>query len=159
MSHKEIKQAAEDCDLKLYIKELDRSYIVNPSGNNSVKLVLMYNHYMINDKVNVSPYYIKHRQEIMIDAKTRFSKREEKMRIIAKEGNRFIKSTNDSFSLRKVIQALFEVNAFEPITMNEYRAFTSLICFENIDSITSLEYDPRLCCRLKQPFETKSEAD
>ena len=85
----------------------------------------------------------------MAHPKARFWKREEKMRIINKEGNQYIKSSSNSFSLRKVIQALFEVNAFEPITMNDYRSFTSLICFENIDPIQSLDYDPILCCKLK----------
>ena len=78
-------------------------------------------------------------------------KREDKMRIIGKESSRYIKSTSNTFSLRKVLKALFEVNAFEPITMNDYRSFTSLICFENIDPIKSLEYDAKLCCRLKSP--------
>ena len=148
MSNKEIKQAAEDCDLKLTIKELDRSYVINPSGNNSVKLVLMNNHYMINDKVNVSPYYILHKQEIIKDPKARFWKQSDKMRIIGKSNGIYQKSSKQ-FSLRKVIKALFQINAFEPITMNDYRVFASLVCFENIDPIKSLEFDPEYCCRLK----------
>ena len=149
MSNKEIKQAAEDCDLKLTIKEIDRSYIINPSGNNSVKLVLMNNHYMINNKVNLSPYYILHKQEIIKDPKARFWKQSDKMRIIGKSNGIYQKSSKQ-FSLRKVIKTLFQINAFEPITMNNYRVYASLVCFENIDPIKSLEYDPEYCCRLKK---------
>ena len=149
ISSADVSNVAKVCDLKIHIKELNRSYVINPKGTHEVKLVLMYNHYMVDEPVNVSPYYIKHKQEILTNPKTRFWKREDKMRIIAKEGDRYIKSSSTTFSLRKAIQALFEVKAFEPITMNDYRSFTSLICFENIDPIQSLDFDPKLCCKLK----------
>lgn len=149
MSNKEIKQAATDCDLKLHIKEADRSYVINPSGKNEVKMVLMFNHYMIDDKVNVSPYYILHKQEILNDKNTKYWKRTDKMRIIGKSDGYYFKSSKTAFSLRKVIGALFQVKAFEPITMNDYRVYCSLVCFENIDPIKSLEYNPKYCCRLK----------
>ena len=110
----------------------------------------MKNHYMIDKKVNVSPYYIQHKKEIMTDRITKFWKREDKMRIIGKVDGYYVKSSTDGFSLRRVIDALFQVGAFEPITMNDYRVYASLVCFENIDPITSLEYDVKFCCRLKE---------
>ena len=154
MTHKEIKQAASVCDLKLHIKEPDRSYVINPSGSHEVKMVLMFNHYMIDEKVNVSPYYILHRDEIMKDNNARYWKRTDKFRIIGKSDGHYVKSPRDKFSLRKVINALFQVGAFEPITMNDYRVYASLVCFENIDPIKSLDYDPRFCCKLKQDPST-----
>ena len=33
--------------------------------------------------------------------------------------------------------------------MNDYRVYASLVCFENIEPIQSLEYDVKYCCRLK----------
>ena len=151
ISHQDVSEIAKQYDLKIHVKELNKSYWINQTGAIELRLVLIHNHYMIDERVNVSPYYIRHRLEIMKDPKTKYWKREDKMRIIGKEGNRYIKSTSNTFSLRKVIQALFAVNAFEPITMNDYRAFTSLICFENIDPITSLDYNAKYCCRLKAP--------
>ena len=151
ISGADVSDVAKKHDLKIHIKESNKSYTINPNGTHEIKLVLMNNHYMVDERVNVSPYYIKHKQEIMTHPIARYWKREDKMRIINKEGSQYIKSPSNSFSLRKVIQALFDVKAFEPITMNEYRAFTSLICFENIDPIKSLDYEPKLCCRLKQP--------
>ena len=149
LSHQDIHELAKLFDLKLHIKELNRSYWINSLGSIEVKLVLMNNHYMIDEKANVSPYYILHRQEIMNDKVTKYWKKEDKIRIIGKTNGCYVKSPKTKFSLRKVINALFQVEAFEAITMNDYSVYASLVCFENIDPITSLEYDAKFCCRLK----------
>ena len=104
---------------------------------------------MIDEKVYVSPYYILHRDEILKDNNVKYWKRADKFRIIGKTGGHYVKSSKTGFSLRKVINALFQVKAFEPITMNDYRVYASLVCFENIDPIKTLDYDPTICCRLK----------
>ena len=148
LTHQDIHDLAIKHNLKIHIKEANRSYFINPKGNIELRLVLLHNHYMIDEKVDVSPYYILHKNEIMMDAKARYWKREDKMRIIGKVNGYYQKSSS-KFSLRKVIDALFQVNAFEPITMNDYRVYASLVCFEHIDPIKSLEYDPKFCVRLK----------
>ena len=152
LTHQDVHELAKEYDLKIHIKELERSYFINPSGSIEVRLVLLHNHYMIDEKVNVSAYYILHKKEIMNDRVVRYWKQEDKMRIIGESNGYYIKSSSNQFSLRKAIDALFQVNAFEPITMNDYRAYASLVCFENIDSIKSLDYDERFCCRLKKPL-------
>ena len=151
LTHQDIRKLAtnEKLDLRIHIKEPDKSYYINPNGKNEVRLVLMNNHYMIDEKVNVSPYYILHRKEIMNDRITRYWKREDKMKIVKKVNGYYVKDSIGKFSLRKVINALFQVNAFEPITMNDYMSYASLVCFENISPINSLEYDSQFCCRLK----------
>ena len=151
MTHQDLTNIAKEdkFNLKIHIREPNRSYYINPSGNIELKLVLLHNHYMIDDTVNCSPYYILHRKEINYDRVARYWKREDKMRIIGKS-NGYYQKGSTQFSLIEVIKALFEVNAFEPITMNDYRAYASIVCFENIDPIKSLNYDPQLCCRLKQ---------
>ena len=88
-------------------------------------------------------------EEICNDRIARYWKKEDKMRIIGKSNGYYQKSSSLTFSLRKVIDALFQVNAFEPITMNDYRAYASLVCFENIDPIKTLDYDARFCLRIK----------
>ena len=70
---------------------------------------------------------------------------------IKKKNDGYYKLGTD-FSLKKVLKALFEVEAFKPITSGDYMAFNSLICFEKIDSIKTLEYNERYCCRLKANF-------
>ena len=152
LSHQDLTRLAKQHNLKLHIKELDRSYYINPSGTIEVRLVLIHNHYMIDEKVNCSPYYILHKKEIMTDSITRYWSREDKMKIVGKVNGHYQKNSTNQFSLRKVIDALFQVKAFEPITMNDYRVYASLVCFENIDPITSLDYSPQFCCRRKEPF-------
>ena len=150
MTHQDIHDIAQEHDLKIHIKESNRSYTINPSGTIEIRLVLMYNHYMIDEKANVSPYYILHKKEIMSDRVAKYWSKEDKMRIVERTNGYYVKSSKTKFSLRKVINALFQVEAFEPITMNDYRAFSTLVCFEQIDSIKTLEYEPRYCCRLKE---------
>ena len=152
LSHQDLTRLAKQHNLKLHIKELDRSYYINPSGTIEIKLVLIHNHYMIDEKVNCSPYYILNKKEIMTDSIARYWSKGDKMRIVGKFNGHYLKKSTNQFSLRKVIDALFQVNAFEPITMNDYRAYASLVCFENIDPITSLDYNPQFCCRKKEPF-------
>ena len=149
LTHQDIHELAKQHNLKLHIKEPKRSYFINPSGEIEVRLVLIHNHYMIDEKVNVSPYYILHKKEIMNDRITRYWKKEDKMRVIGCINGHYVKNSKTKFSLRKVIDALFQVEAFEPITMNDYMSYASLVCFENIDPIKSLDYNDKYCCRLK----------
>ena len=152
--NKNEQSLVEKLNLKIHIKEPERSYTINKKGTNELRLVLLHNHYMVDEPVNCSPYYIKHRKEINYDRVARYWKKEDKMRIIKKVNGYYQKSPTSEFQLTDVIKALFEVNAFEPITMNDFRAYTSLVCFENIDPIKSLDYDSRFCCRLKQDLTT-----
>lgn len=119
-----------------------------------IKLLLIRDHYMFNERVPVSPYYILHRDEILNDKLVRYWKREDRLRIVKREG-KYYQRGGESFSLHKVLDAMFEAGAFKPITSGEFMTFNSLICFENIDPIKKLEYSERFCCRLKQPRETK----
>ena len=145
-------------NLKIHIREPGKSYYINKKGKIEVRLVLIHNHYMVDEKVNCSSYYIKHKKEIMKDKVAKFWSPEDKMRITGKDTRGYYQKDYrvEKFSLIKVIKALFKVGAFEPISMNEYRAYASLVCFENIDPIKTLEYDPRFCCRLKQDFSSKN---
>ena len=84
VSHADVSKIASECDLRLHVKEPNKSYWVNEKGSHEVRLVLIHNHYMIDERVNVSPYYIKHRLEIMNDPKTKYWKREDKMKSVYK---------------------------------------------------------------------------
>ena len=70
LSHQDLTQLAKQHNLKLHIKEPNRSYFINPSGTNEIRLVLIHNHYMLDEKINCSPYYILHKKEIMTDSIT-----------------------------------------------------------------------------------------
>ena len=149
----DITKAAEACDLKIRIKSADGHNYCIGNGSQNVKLLLMYNHYMVNERVKVSPYYIKHRDEINSDKVAKYWKLEDRM-LICKKSNGYYRKGHD-FSLRKVLLALFDVGAFKPITTGDYMTFNSLICFEKIDPIKDLNYNAKYCCRLKEPWENK----
>ena len=145
----DITRAAKECDLKIRLKLADGSVKHIGNGSHELSLLLMENHYMVNERVKVSPYYIKHRDEINKDRSARFWSIKDRMLIKEKWKGKYKKG--NSFSLRKVLLALFEVGAFKAISAGEYMTFNSLVCFEKIDPIKNLEYDPRWCCRLKAP--------
>ena len=71
---------------------------------------------MVNKRVKVTPYYIKHRDEINRDRNTKFWKLQDRMLIFRKHKGYYEKGKD--FSLRKVLLALFEVNAFKPIIVH-----------------------------------------
>ena len=141
----DIPKIANSCGLKFRIKFEDGSHKVIGSGTNTVKLLLMKNHYMLDERVKVSPYYIKHRDEIIKSCPYM----KDKQTICKKCGGKYKKGYD--FSLRKVLLALFEVNAFTPISTGDYMTFNSLACFEKLAPLKNLEYDPKFCCRLKAP--------
>ena len=152
ISTADITKAAKECDLTVRIEREDGNNKVIGHGSHQVNLLLMFNHYMINERVNVSPYYIKHRNEINRDPLLRTWPINKRM-TIKKKNDGYYKLGTD-FSLKKVLKALFEVEAFKPITSGDYMTFNSLICFEKIDSIKTLEYNERYCCRLKANFRS-----
>ena len=148
LSHKDITDLASKHNLKIHIKEPGRSYFINPSGTTPIRLVLMHNHYMIDEKVSVSPYYILHKKEITCHPIARHWTKADQMCITGKVQGYYHKAP-PKFSLRKVLDALFQVNAFIPISMNDYRVYASLVCFENIDPIKRLDYKVEYCVKLK----------
>ena len=147
----DITKAANECDLKIRVKLANGEHYFIGNGTHEISLLLMNNHYMVNERVKVSPYYIKHREEINNDRNSRFWKIEDRMRIYRKNSKGYY-DKGTTFSLRKVLLALFDVGAFVPISAGEYMTFNSLICFEKIDPIKDLSYDSKFCCRLKESF-------
>ena len=153
MSTKEVKIAAENCDLCVMIKdETGRTRTINPKGKYPVSLLLMKGHYMINERVKVSPYYILHKDEIMNDRIAKYWPINEKMKIKCKANGYYKKG--DDFSLRKVINTLFDIGAFSPITLGDFMTYTTTVCFEEIDHIKDLSYNQKFCCRLKEFYPT-----
>ena len=113
-----------------------------PSFHFSMKTQTKSNHYMINKPVNFSPYYAEHYDSIkhLPNAKS----------IIAqKSDGEYIYSKTQSFDLLLSLEALMSNNLFKPISTLDYIKFNSLIPFENINNLDTLEYIPELCCKAK----------
>ena len=71
--------------------------------------------------------------------------------LITKRNGKYFKKESKLHSLKEVLEAMLETDAFEPITSKMFMVFNSLICYENIDPIKSLEYNVDLCtCRKQQ---------
>ncbi len=72
LSFATINELAHMYDLRIKLRESSRTRIINGAGTIQINLLLMHNHYMINEKVDISPYYIVHRAEIMKDLKAKY---------------------------------------------------------------------------------------
>ena len=149
LSFATINELAHTYGLRIKLRESSRTRIINDSGTTQINLLLLHNHYMLNEKVNVSPYYIIHRSEINKDPKAKYYTLTRKQHIYGYVGGRYLFNESMKFSLRKVISALFEMNYFTPISLSDYAVYSSLLCFEAVESIKSLDYEPRYCCQLK----------
>lgn len=145
----DIKNISKELGLSFEIKTDNAKLFIGPKREDSIKLILINDHYMVNEKVNVSPYYIRNRNEILSDKSLMHWSAKDLISIVGRNGKYWTKSSK-MFSLRKVLNAMFECNYFKPISSNEFMVFNSMICFEKIDSIKSLEYDEMYCCKRKE---------
>lgn len=150
LSFATINELASEYDLVIKLRQPDRTRWINPTGKHLVKLLLMEDHYMVNEKVDISPYYVIHKDEIMNDVKGRYLSSECKKHIIKKVNGKYVYDLTKRFSLRKVLSALFDKGYFTPITMGDFMTYSTLVCFEKIEPIKRLDYEPRYCCRLKE---------
>ena len=148
----DIQRVADECGLRFEIKTDNKLLTFSPKGGGEKKTIRMYlleGHYMIREKVRVSPYFIEHRSEILKDKSLSGWTMMDKLLINRKDG-KYWKKDDREYSLMKVIEAMFRTNAFKPITNAEYAVFNSMVCYENVDVISSLEYDEGFCTRLKK---------
>ena len=149
----DIKRVSDSTGIAFDIKTESKNIYIKPSGKEvtrTIKLLLFHNHYMIREKVPVSPFYIRNRMEINNDPICSRWSVADRM-LITKRNGKYFKKESKLHSLRKVLEAMLETDAFEPITSKMFMVFNSLICYENIDPIKSLEYNVDLCtCRKQQ---------
>lgn len=144
-------------DIKNISSELGLSFIISTgeknikigNGDNPIEMILMNNHYMLNEKVSVTPYYIRHREEIIKNPSIKYWHNSDIVRIQRILPNGECIRTTKKYSIRKILNTMFECNYFKPITSNQFMVFNSLISIENLDPISSLEYNVEYCCKLK----------
>ena len=156
----DIKRVSDSTGIAFDIKTESKHIYIKPTAAESygsqttavvepptVKLLLLQNHYMIREKVPVSPFYIRNREEINKDPVCSRWSVADRM-LITKRNGKYFKKESRLHSLKEVLEAMLETDAFEPITSKMFMVFNSLICYENIDPIKSLEYNVDLCtCR------------
>ena len=150
----DVQRVSTALNLSFEIKNNGKIIRISPGGiselfKDPIKLLLIENHYMIRERVPISPYFIKHRQEILNNPKFKNLPMSKKLLITRPDGHQ----DKPNHSLAKIIKSMFEVNAFKPINSGDYMVFNSMICYETVDPIKSLDYDISLCTKLKKPNE------
>ena len=148
----DVQRVSTALNLSFEIKTNGKLVRISPGGidelfSNPIKLLLLENHYMIRERVPVSPYFIKHRSEILSDPRYKHLPMSQKLLIYSADRHR----DKPNHSLAKVLKSMFEVNAFKPINNGDYMVFNSMVCYEAVDPIKSLEYNTALCTKLKKP--------
>ena len=148
----DVQRVADECSLKFEIKTDNKILTFSPKvgeAKQTIRMYLLEGHYMIREKVAVSPYFIEHRSEILKDKALSGWTMKDKL-LINRRDEKYWKKEDKEYSLMKIIETMFKTNAFKPITNADYAVFNSMVCYETIDPITTLEYDESFCTRLKK---------
>jgi len=142
---------AEECELSFTVVDgsSSKSFKIG-SGGTHISLLLYEGHYMINERIPVSPYFIQHASEVMRSSHTRLWTAEEKRTVCGrKPSGEFIKGAKRDHKLITVLKNIFKVGGFKEIRYGDYMTFSSTLYASKLRSLVDLEYEPRYCCRLK----------
>jgi len=142
---------ADECELSFTVVDgsSSKSFKIG-SGGTHISLLLYEGHYMINERIPVSPYFIQHASEVMRSHHTRFWTAEEKRTVCGrKPSGEFIKGAKRDHKLITVLKNIFKVGGFKEIRYGDYMTFSSTLYASKLRSLVDLEYEPRYCCRLK----------
>jgi len=130
----------------------------NEDEKKELRLLLYKEHYMINEKVPVSQYFIRHRDEIMKSKQTRFWSIEEKMNTKGRNADgAYVKGTKKDHKLLSILKAIFDVNGFKEIRYGDYMTYSSSLYKSNLFSLSKLNYEPKYCCKLKAPIRSQCD--
>jgi hypothetical protein len=143
-----LKILAEECKIRFEIK-LDNKMakVYEPKGEHrySIELYLIENHYLLNERIEMSPYFIQHYEEIMKNEKIKNWSLKKKQLICKYDSrrdeysNRMLKT---SYSIKKIIKTLKKCGYLKPIHHGDYITYASTIYQEDLEESESLEYDP-----------------
>ena len=130
------------------------NYVYKSKDKNArtIKLLLMHNHYMLDEHVEVSPFFIKNYKDIINKCSTRPA---EKLVKINRYNENCYKTDNTrSYKLKTVLETLMSEGYFEPIHINDILKYKTTLFREKLAPIDNLMYNPKYCCQLKE--ENKS---
>jgi hypothetical protein len=163
-----IKEIAEKLSLRINIRDAKRNedHCFGNINDEQINLLLMEDHYMVNEDLPISTFYIKDYHEIENNDTCRYWVREKKMRIIGRcyNGNKIYYNTTYStagisnpdkkWNIKHIIKTIFEIDGFKPISVGD-RLSSGLLMTENekkkcLFPISSLEYNPKYNTKLKE---------
>ena len=150
---------AEECDLTFKVVDgsSSKSFTIGGShGSPPLELLLYESHYMINERIRVSPFFIQHASDIMKSHHTRWWTPDEKRLTSGqKPSGEYIKGTKQSHKLISILKSIFKVGGFKEIRYGDYMTFSSTLYASKLRSMIDLSYEPKYCCRLKIGPQTK----
>ena len=150
-----LKEIAKETGVTFLVEEKDgRKHTQGDGKGIVVPLLLFENHYMINERVKISPYYVRHIHEINADknaSKWTLDKKQiiDRTRVI--NGKTYYAFDQQDYPLKLILKTIFEVDGFEPLKMGDYITYASSLYKYKLDPIDDLEFNPKFCCRLKAP--------
>jgi hypothetical protein len=119
---------------------------------------------MVDEPIAISPFYIRHYNEIENASTTKNWTKIDKMCIIKKQIHKnetYYTREDRTWEIKLVLNTIFEVEGFKPIVsgdlMNSGILISKTARKKCLFPITSLEYNEKYCCRLKceNPWKNK----
>jgi hypothetical protein len=151
-----IKQICSVVGIRFNIKDgkrLETKTYGDVNAEHVVNMLLMEDHYMVNEPIAISPYYIEHREEIEKSSMTRNWIEADKKCIVQKRETYYVREDR-TWEIRLVLDAIFKVEGFKPIVSGDLMSSSMLMSKTEkkkcLFPITSLEYNEKYCCRLKE---------
>ena len=148
-----LKEISKEVDIGFYVEEKDgRHHKIGNQEGIVVPLLLLNEHYMLNERVNISTYFIKNYYDIISDPIAKNKSKEDQQMITRRRelhGKLYYVTEKGDFPLKLILKTLFKYNYFEPIKMGDYLTYASTLYKYKLDPIDDLDYNPKFCCRLK----------
>jgi len=151
---------SNECDLMVTVFDVEgKTHRIGPEKGTPINLLLFEGHYMLNERIPVSPFFIKNHSEILRAHQTRWWTLSEKQRTRGRKSTgEFVKPEKTDFKLITVLRAIFSVGGFTEIRYGDYMTFSSTLYASKLKTMINLSYEPRYCCRLKvNPREAKGD--
>ncbi len=115
----DVKTIAERFNLRLVITCEGRVVSLgNPEADVKVDLLLIHKHYMVNEKVPISPFYVRNRDAIL-NSKQAMAMSPAKRLTISWFDGTFYHTSSRRYKLQSVLEAMFEVGAFTKLTLGQ----------------------------------------
>ena len=120
----------------------------------TIKMILFKEHYMLDDPVMITPFYIEHYDDIQ--KKFPDMPKEEQMLLANISGRK--SRTKNGYSLTEILVAMFKFKRFRPIFKQE----SDIIATREYDEDTlqdyvDLDYNEELCCKLVEDDKKPKE--
>ncbi|EAX88487.1 hypothetical protein TVAG_209380 [Trichomonas vaginalis G3] len=159
-----IKVIAKETGIKFHVIKYNPdysnySYTFEPDGEPrmTIELLLMNDHYMLNEKVPISTMFIKDYDNICQVCKD--WSLEKKMLINRKYETRYAINSKLVTPISKILELRFKHNYFEPIRTGELCTYFTTLYKEKLGEMIDLNYTPKYCTRVKKDWSATTKKD